>query len=60
MTKFRRIQLFRERLSEMSARNHTERYCGWLLIYCRFQEIRKNGTRGHGLMFTSAKGKQQK
>ena len=25
-----------------------------------FREISKNGTRGHGLMFASAKGKQQK
>ena len=43
-----------------SARDNPERYCGWFFGLLVFKEISKNGTRGHGLMFASAKGKQQK
>ena len=32
----------------------------WVVLSLLFKEISKNGTRGHGCMFASAKGKQQK
>ena len=34
-----------------SARDNTERYCGWFLVLCSSTEILNNGTRGHGDMF---------
>ena len=59
MTKFRRIQLFRERLSERVHATIPKGIVGGF-EFIVLQKNRKNGTRGHGLMFTSAKGKQQK
>ena len=43
-----------------SARDNPERYCGSVLSPLFFKEIWKNGTRGHGRLFASAKEKQQK
>ena len=41
MTKFRRIQLFRERLSERGARNRSERYRGWFSIHCSSKKFER-------------------
>ena len=43
-----------------SARDSPERYCGWFWVLCSSKKFEKNGTGGHGHMFASAKGKQQK
>ena len=44
-----------------STRNNPERYCGWFWAHCSSKIIIcKNGTRGNGLRFAIAKGKQQK
>ena len=45
---------------EKRARDNPERYCGWFWSSLFYKEIWKNGTRGHGHVFESAKGKQQK
>jgi len=41
------------------ARDNLEMYCGWFWSSLFFKEIWKNGTRGLGRMFASAKGKRQ-
>ena len=44
-----------------SARDNPERYCGWFLIHCSSKKFERMVVRrGHGSMFASAKGKQQK
>ena len=53
------IQLFRERLSEKVHATIRKGIRGGLSSLF-FKEICKNGTRGHGLMFAIAKGKQQR
>ena len=54
-----RIQLFRERLSERCTRQ--SRKVLWVVLSSLFfKEIWKNDTIGHGRMFASAKGTQQK
>ena len=35
------IQLFREELSEKSARDNPERYCGWFLVHCFEKKIQR-------------------
>ena len=50
-----RIQLFRERLSEKAHANLPKGIVGGFE-----KEVWKSDTRGHGRMFKSAKGKQQK
>ena len=54
------IQLFRERLSEKSARDKLEKHCGWFWVLCFSKKFERIGTTGHGNVFASAKGKQQK
>ena len=42
-----RLQLFRERLSEKSARDNPERYCGWFWIHCfskKFERMTREAT----------------
>ena len=52
------IQLFQERLSEKV--HSTVRKVLWVVLSSLFfKEIWENGTRGHGRMFASARGKQQ-
>ena len=51
-----RIQLFRERLSEKVHVTNPKGILGGF----EFTVVQKKGTRGHGRMFVSAKGKQQK
>ena len=58
--KGRCIQLFRERLSEKSARDNLERHCGWFWVLCFSKKFERIGTKGYGTLFASAKGKQQK
>ena len=44
-----------------NACSNPERYFGWFLVHCSSKQVWKDGIRGHGCMFTSAKGiKQQK
>ena len=43
-----------------SARNNPERHCGWFLVLCFSKKFERTGTKGHGNVFASAKGKQQK
>ena len=52
----RYIQLFRERLSEKVHATNPKGIVGGF----EFTVVPKKGTRGHGRMFASAKGKQQK
>ena len=35
------IQLFRERLSEKSAHDNPERYCGWFWVYCSSKKFER-------------------
>ena len=53
--RYKRIQLFRERLSEKVHATMPKGIVGRF----EFKEICKNDTRGHGLMFIIAKGKKQ-
>ena len=50
------IQLFRERLSEKVHATNPKGIVGGFELTV----VQKKGTRGHGRMFASAKGKQQK
>ena len=43
-----------------SARDNLERYCGWFWVLCFSKKFERIGTKGHGNVFASAKGKQQK
>ena len=43
-----------------SARDNPERYCVLFWIHCSLKKFKRICTRGHGLMFASAKRKQQK
>ena len=55
-TKFKAIS---RKVVGKSARDNPESFnCRWFWLL--LEEIWKNGTRGHGRMFPSAKGKQQK
>ena len=54
----KRIQLFRERLSEKVHATISKDIVGGF-EFTVLQRNLKNGTRDHGLMFESAKGKQQ-
>ena len=42
------------------ARDNPERHCGWFWVHCSSKKFERICTRGHGHMFASAKGKQQK
>ena len=53
------MQLFREKLSEKALATTPKGIVGGF-EFTVFQEIWKNGKRGHGHMSVSAKGKQQK
>ena len=55
------IQLFREILSEKVHATIPKGIGGGVVLSSLFfEEISKNGKRGHGRLFVSAKGKQQK
>ena len=56
----RGIQLFLERLSEKVHATIPKGTVGDFEVTVLQRKSRLNGTRGHGLMFASAKGKQQK
>ena len=43
-----------------SASDNPERHCGWFWVRCSSEKFERIGTKGHGNMFASAKGKQQK
>ena len=43
-----------------SARDNPERHCGWFWVLCSSKKFERIGTNGHGKVFSSAKGKQQK
>ena len=43
-----------------SASDNPERHCGWFWVHCSSEKFERIGTKGHGNMFASAKGKQQK
>ena len=43
-----------------SARDSPERHCGWFWVLFFSKEFERIGTKGHGNVFASAKGKQQK
>ena len=43
-----------------SARDNPERHCGWFWVLCFSKKFETIGTEGHGNVFASAKGKQQK
>ena len=43
-----------------SASDNPERHCGWFRVHCSSEKFERIGTKGHGNMFASAKGKQQK
>ena len=53
------IQLFQERLSE-KVHGQSRKVLWVILSPLFFKEISKNGTRNHGRMFASGKGKEQK
>ena len=55
------IQLFRERLSEkVHATIPKGIVGGFLKIHCPLKKFERIGTKGHGNVFASAQGKQQK
>ena len=54
-----KIRLFRERLSEKVHTTNPKGIVGGFEFTVLQRNLKKNGTRGHGLMFESAKGKQQ-
>ena len=54
------IQLFRERLCRKKCTRQSRKVLWVVLSSLSFKEIWKNVTRGHGRMFASARGKQQK
>ena len=43
-----------------SARDNPERHCGWFWVLCFSKKFERICTKGHGNVFASAKGKQQK
>ena len=43
-----------------SVRDNPERHCGWFLVLFFSKKFERIGTKGHGNVFASAKGKQQK
>ena len=42
-----------------SARDNPERHCGWFKVHCSLMNFERIGTKSHGNVFASAKGKQQ-
>ena len=43
-----------------SASDNPERHCGWFWVLFYSKKLERIGTKGHGSVFASAKGKQQK
>ena len=43
-----------------SARDSPERHCGWFYVHCSVKKFEIIGTKGRGIVFASAKGRQQK
>ena len=44
----------------ISARDNLERHCGWFWVLCFSKKFKRIGTKGHGNVFASPKGEQQK
>ena len=40
-------------------RDNPERHCGWFYVHSSIMNFERIGTKGHGNVFASAKGKQQ-